>query len=76
MIYELEELMRLLNEKHPNENHDGFVKILIYSDGSGHIYDGPVTQDEEHTLFEFHNLSELVEYLSRPNIEPEHLEER
>jgi hypothetical protein len=75
MIYELEELLNLLNDKHPNENHDGFVKILIYSDGSGRIYDGPVTQDDEHELFEFSNPGELVEYLRRPNIEPEHLEE-
>lgn len=76
MEEQLCELLRLLNEKHPNERADGFVKILLYADGSGSIYDRPITEDGSE-LFSFDDPGELAEYLAKPSPEePEHLEER
>lgn len=61
-------LLAALQEKHPNSRAEGFVKILMYSDGSGRIYDGPVVSDDgkhlsENVLFEFEGKEELADWL-------------
>lgn len=66
-------LLAALQEKHPNSRAEGFVKILIHSDGSGKIYDGPITSDKgepllENVLFEFDGKEELAEWLDRGQI--------
>lgn len=66
-------LLSAIQEKHPNARADGFVKILMYSDGSGRIYDGPITSDEgkpllENVLFEFEGKEELADWLDNGQI--------
>lgn len=66
-------LLAALQEKHPNGRADGFVKILMYADGSGKIYDGPIVSDEgepllENVLFAFEGKEELAEWLDSGQI--------
>lgn len=66
-------LLAALQDKHPDSRAEGFVKILMYSDGSGKIYDGPTISDEgrpllENVLFEFHGKEELADWLDSGQI--------
>jgi hypothetical protein len=67
------DLLAALQEKHPDDRAEGFVKILMYSDGSGKIYDGPIISDKgepllENVLFEFDGKEELAEWLDSGQI--------
>jgi hypothetical protein len=64
-----------LNKKHPGNRSDGFVKLYMYSDGSGMILDKPLSESEDAILMEFDSPEELINYIVTPTpAEPEHLE--
>lgn len=67
------EVLAAVQEKHPDERAEGFVKIVLYSDGHGAIYEGPI--DEDNILFEFSGKEELADWLdSGPIPEPTYRE--
>jgi hypothetical protein len=74
--HSVEDLLAALYEKHGEGGGTGFLKILIWGDGSGRIYDGPMYSDEgkpmdENILFRFEGKEELSDWLnSGPIPEP------
>lgn len=61
-------LLAALQQKHPGSRAGGFVKILMYSDGSGMILDGPLAEIGENILFEFEGKEELADWLDSGQI--------